>query len=502
MITEDRLNEYELWFLTGSQHLYGQEVLREVEEHSRQIVEGLNGTRAIPVKLIAKPVLTTSQAISRALAEATASDRCVGVVTWMHTFSPSQMWLPGLQMLGKPMVHLHTQFNKEIPWDSIDMDFMNLNQSAHGGREFGFAATRLGVPRKVIVGHWQEESVQTELGQWAAVALAVIDAAQGRIARFGDNMRRVAVTEGNKVDARVVFGYSVEGFGIGDLVEYLHNVPDADIDRTVTEYEEQYTVDKTLRRGGDRHEPLRYAARQELGMRSFLEEGGFIGFTTTFENLYGMDQLPGLAVQRLMADGYGFGAEGDWKTAAFVRAAKIMSLRREGGTSFMEDYTYHFDDRGGAVLGAHMLEVCPSIAGSKPSVEIHSLSIGGKGDPVRAVFDGKPGSGRNATIIDLGGRFRMLVNEVETIEPSAPTPNLPVARLLWRPKPDLRTSAAAWILAGGAHHTVYTQGATQQQLLDFARIHGIETLVIDERTSLRDVENELRWNEAYYRGFR
>lgn len=496
---QENADHHELWFLTGSQHLYGPEVLKQVEVHSREIVNGLNADGRLPVSLVAKPVLTTSDSIARALADATASDTCVGVVTWMHTFSPSQMWLRGLQVLSKPLAHLHTQFNREIPWDTIDMDFMNLNQSAHGGREFGFAAARLGVPRKVIVGHWKDDSIRRELAEWAAVALAVFDARHGRIARFGDNMRRVAVTEGNKVDARSTFGYSVEGFGVGDLVEYVNAVSEGEVDRTIQEYESRYAVTPEIARGGDRHHALRYAARQELGIRTFLEEGGFTGFTTTFEDLHGLDQLPGLAPQRLMAQGYGFGAEGDWKTAALLRAAKIMSTGREGGTSFMEDYTYNFDQSGGAVLGAHMLEVCPSIAATKPSIEIHPLSIGGKSDPVRAVFEAGSGPARNATIIEVGGRFRMLINEVEAIDPPQPMPNLPVARVLWRPKPDLKIAAAAWILAGGTHHTVYTQAVTQEQLLDFARIHGIEAIVIDNETKLRDVENELRWNELSYR---
>ncbi|MFW5994560.1 MAG: L-arabinose isomerase [Spirochaetia bacterium] len=499
MITERNVDQFELWFLTGSQHLYGPEVIDEVERDVRAIVDGLNGSGQLPVKLVPKPVLTTSEAITRALADATASDSCVGVVAWMHTFSPSQMWLPGLKLLGKPIAHLHTQLNREIPWDSIDMDYMNLHQSAHGGREFGFAATRLGTPRKVIVGHWKDADVQSELGAWSTVALAHADARSGRIARFGDNMRRVAVTEGNKVSARATFGYSVEGFGVGDLVEYVNAVSDADVDRTVAEYEQKYSVAAELRKGGERHEALRYAARQELGLRGFLEDGDFIAFTTTFEDLHGLDQLPGFAPQRLMEQGYGFGAEGDWKTSAFLRAAKVMAMGRSGGTSFMEDYTYNFNGADSTVLGSHMLETCPTIAEGEPSIEIHPLGIGGKSDPVRAVFDAQTGPARNATMVDLGSRYRLIINEVNATTPPAPMPKLPVARVLWKPEPDLRTAAASWILAGGAHHTVYTQAVTQQQFIDYARMTGVEVVVIGEGSTVNGVEDVLHWNELYYR---
>lgn len=489
----------ELWFVTGSQDLYGPDALRQVKENTRRIVEGMDDDGQLPVKITAKPVVTTTQAIMQVLADADAASNCVGVIAWMHTFSPAQMWMPGLQVLSKPLLHLHTQFNRHIPWDTIDMDFMNLNQSAHGGREFGFAATRLRVPRKVVVGHWEDSEVRTEIGAWSAVALAHHDAVRGRIARFGDNMRRVAVTEGNKVSARSVFGYSVEGFGLGDLVEYLETISDAEIDRIVQEYESRYHLSPELARGGERHSALRYAVRQELGIKSFLDDGGFTGFTTSFEVLHGLDQLPGLAPQRLMEQGYGFGAEGDWKTAALLRAIKVMAIGREGGTSFMEDYTYHFDGKDSSVIGAHMLEICPSIAAGSPRIEIHPLGIGGKNDPVRAVFNGRPGPAFNVTIVDLGSRFRMLVNPVEAVAPEREMPKLPVARVLWKPEPDLKVGAAAWILAGGAHHTVYSQAVSREQLLDYARITGIETVVIDAETTIEKLENELRWNELYYR---
>ncbi len=499
MVSLDTLSDRSIWFLTGSQHLYGPEVLDQVFDDAKKIVRGLNESGSIPIRIVAKPVLTTADAIGRMFAEAAASDDCAGIITWMHTFSPSQMWLPALQALAVPMLHLHTQYKATIPWDTIDMDFMNLNQSAHGGREFGFAATRLEVSRKVVVGHWAEDSVQSEIADWCRVALARLDAKQGRIARFGDNMRHVAVTEGNKVSARIVFGYSVEGYGVGDLVAYMNQVTDSDVQRVVSEYSDLYDVAPELRSGGDRHDSLKYAARQELALRAFLEDGGFTAFTTTFEDLHGLSQLPGLAPQRLMADGYGFSGEGDWKTAAFLRASKIMAMGKAGGTSFMEDYTYNFAGRESTVLGAHMLEICPSIAAGKPRIEIHPLGIGGKDDPVRAVFNGKPGRARNATIIDLGDRFRMVINEVEAVTAPHEMPNLPVARVLWKPLPDLRVAAGGWIHAGGAHHTVYTDQVSLEQFLDFADMHDIEAVVIDEQSTIRSVTDALRWNAAYFR---
>ncbi len=499
MITRDKLNELSVWFLTGSQHLYGPEVIDQVYEDAQKIVAGLNDSGAIPVKLVAKPVLTTAQAISSMFAEAAASPDCAGIVTWMHTFSPSQMWLPALGKLSVPMLHLHTQYNQTIPWDTIDMDFMNLNQSAHGGREFGFAATRLEVNRKVLVGHWSEKQIQADIADWCRVALARLDAEHGRIARFGDNMRQVAVTEGNKVSARIAFGYSVEGFGVGDLVAYMNEVSDADTNRLVAEYEDLYDVAPELTQSGARHESLRYAAKQEIAIRAFLEAGGFTAFTTTFEDLHGLSQLPGLAPQRLMAAGYGFSGEGDWKTAAFLRASKVMAMGKPGGTTFMEDYTYNFAGADSTVLGAHMLEICPSIASGKPKIQIHPLGIGGKDDPVRFVFNGRPGRARNATIIDLGDRFRMVVNEVEAVAPPHDMPKLPVARVLWKPLPDLRVAAGGWIHAGGAHHTVYSDQVSLEQFLDFASLHDMEALVIDEHSTMHSVQNELRWNAAYFR---
>jgi L-arabinose isomerase len=417
----------------------------------------------------------------------------------MHTFSPAKMWIGGLYNLRKPFVHLHTQFNRDIPWSTIDMDFMNLNQSAHGDREFGYLCTRMGLSRKVVVGHWQDPEVLGELATWSRAACAWHDAQGARIARFGDNMRDVAVTEGDKVEAEMRFGYAVNGYGLGDLVASVDRVDDSAVDALALEYDELYDVVSSLRPSGARHASLRDAARIELGLRAFLEDGGFKAFTDTFENLHGLRQLPGIAVQRLMADGYGFGAEGDWKTAALVRAMKVMAAGLVGGTSFMEDYTYHFDPEGMKVLGAHMLEICPSIAGNaQPSLEIHPLSIGGKEDPARLVFDARTGPAVNVTLIDVGERFRMVVNEVEVVPPDEPLPKLPVARAVWLPRPNLKTAAAAWILAGGAHHTGFSQALTVAHLEDFAELAGVELVTIDATTSLTGFKRELRWNDVYY----
>ena len=494
----ENLKNYEVWFLTGSQHLYGEETLKQVAENSKEIVKGLSQSDKLPVKVIFKSVLTTPDSIYRICLEANNDSDCIGLITWMHTFSPAKMWTAGLKILQKPFVHLHTQFNRDIPWDRIDMDFMNLNQSAHGGREFGYICTRMNKTRKVIVGHWKDESVIEKLAVWTRAAGARLDAQGGKIARFGDNMREVAVTEGDKVEAQIQFGYSVNGYGVGDLVSYVNEIPDAKIDKLVSEYNDLYTVNKVMRKGGEQHNSLREAAKIELGMRAFLEEGNFKGFTTTFEDLHGLKQLPGLAVQRLMADGYGFGAEGDWKTAALVRAMKVMAYGLKGGTSFMEDYTYHLDPSVMKVLGAHMLVVCESIAGEKPRLEINPLSIGGKADPPRLIFNVPAGPALNASIIDMGNRFRMIVNEVTAIEPDASLPKLPVARVVWIPKPDLEAAAGAWILAGGAHHTGFSNALTSDYLEDFAEISGIEFLLINDSTNISDFKKELRWNDLYY----
>jgi len=492
------LKPLEVWFVTGSQHLYGPETLEHVAEHSQGIAQTLDGSAAIPVSIVFKQVLTTPEAIHQLALEANAAANCIGLIAWMHTFSPAKMWIAGLRALQKPFVHLHTQYNRDIPWADIDMDFMNLNQSAHGDREFGFIGSRMRLDRKVVVGHWRDEDVQASLGAWARAAAAWHDAQGARIARFGDNMRQVAVTEGDKVEAQMRLGYSVNGYGVGDLVAVMNEVPDSQIDQLVQLYLDAYDVVPALRPGGDQHQSLREGARIEAGLRQFLTSGGFKGFTTTFEDLHGLAQLPGLAVQRLMADDYGFGAEGDWKTAALVRAMKVIDAGQGGGTSFMEDYTYHLSPSGMKVLGAHMLEICPTIAAQKPRLEIHPLGIGGKADPVRLVFDSKTGPALNASVVDMGDRFRMIVNTVDSVPTDAPLPRLPVARALWLPHPDLKTGAAAWILAGGAHHTGFSLSVTTEQLEDFAEMAGIEFLLIDKNTTLSGFKKELRWNDLYY----
>jgi len=485
---------YEVWFVTGSQHLYGPETLNQVAHDSRRLVEGLNDSGRLAVRIIWKPTGTTAEEITRLIREAGSTDSCIGLVTWMHTFSPAKMWIAGLTELQKPFCQLHTQMNRDIPWDTIDMDFMNLNQTAHGGREFGFIGSRLRKERKVIVGYWEDPSVQDRLDTWMRAAAAKADAGVLTVARFGDNMREVAVTEGDKVEAQRVFGYSVSGYGLGDLAKHVDGAGEPAVDSLVAEYESAYACAK----GDDHRARVRTAARLEIGMRSFLEEGVFKAFTTTFENLHGLDQLPGLACQRLMADGYGFGAEGDWKTAALVRAIKVMGAGRPGGTSFMEDYTYHFDPARPLVLGAHMLEVCPSIAGGPVRLETHPLGIGGKDDPARLVFDAATGPALNASIMDMGNRFRFVLNEVEVVPPPAELPKLPVARVVWDPKPNLATAAAAWIHAGGAHHTAYSQAITREHLADFATMSGVELLSIGDETTVDSIRNEIRWNEVYY----
>jgi L-arabinose isomerase len=487
----------ELWFATGSQHLYGEETLKQVAQHAEEIARGLQLPET-PVRVVFKPVLTTPESIYRLCLEANSAANCIGLIAWMHTFSPAQMWIPGLKALRKPLGHLHTQYNEELPWSTIDMDFMNLNQAAHGDREFGFLASRMRLNRKVVVGFWRDPDVLRQLAVWVRACAAWHDAQQLKVARFGDNMRNVAVTEGDKVEAALRLGYSVRGYGIGDLTDQFANVSDADIDRLTAEYDATYEVAESLRANGQQRNALREAARIELALRRFLDEGGFKAFTDTFEDLHGMAQLPGIATQRLMADGYGFGGEGDWKTAALVRSMKVMSAGLAGGTSFMEDYTYHLKN-GGHVLGAHMLEICPSISSEKARAEIHPLSIGGKSDPVRLVFTSDAGPAVNASLVDMGDRFRMILNQVNVVAPEHPLPKLPVARALWNPEPDFKTAAQAWILAGGAHHTGFSLALTPEHLEDFADLAGIEFLLINRQTSLREFRNELRWNDAAYR---
>ena len=488
---------YEVWFVTGSQHLYGDETLKKVESNTKEVVNGLNELIGSPVNIIFKKVLTTSDAIKQTCLEANNNEKCIGLIAWMHTFSPAKMWISGLTLLAKPYVHLHTQFNRDIPWNDIDMDFMNLNQSAHGGREFGFINARMGIDRKVIVGHWKDREVINDLDIWIRAAIGKHESSILKVARFGDNMRNVAVTEGNKVSAEIQFGFSVHGYGVGDLAESINSIPENSVKVLTEEYKEQYSIKSTLLSNPSSLASIREAAKIELGLKSFLDNNGFKAFTTTFEDLHGIIQLPGLAVQRLMDKGYGFGAEGDWKTAALVRIMKAMSSGLKGGTSFMEDYTYHFDPQGMKVLGAHMLEVCPSIAFDKPSLEVHPLSIGGKADPARLVFKATEGDALNVSLMDMGNRFRLLINKVKVTD-TPNLPKLPVARVLWVPEPDLKVAAAAWIIAGGAHHTSFTQALTVDHILDLSEMFGIECLVIDEDTNLSDFKKEIRLNEIYY----
>ena len=492
------LKQFEIWFITGSQHLYGPETLKKVAAHSQEIAKAFNAAPAIPVKVVFKPVMTTPDAVTALCQEANNAPKCIGLITWCHTFSPSKMWINGLKQLRKPVAHLHTQFNRDIPWSSIDMDFMNLNQAAHGDREHGFIWSRMRRNRKVVVGFWQEKSVQEKLGGWCRAAAAWHDWQGAKFARFGDNMREVAVTEGDKVAAQFKFGYAVNGYGVGDLVKSVNAVSAKAIDKLVQEYADTYQMAADLRSGGVRHDSVREAARIELGLRAFLKAGDFKGFTTTFEDLHGLAQLPGISAQRLMADGYGFGAEGDWKTAALLRAMKVMAAGLPGGTSFMEDYTYHLDPKGKKVLGAHMLEICQSIADGKPSLQVHPLGIGGKADPARLVFNTPAGPALNASLIDMGNRFRLLVNEVDVVKPDQPMPKLPVAQAVWKCRPDFETACACWIYGGGAHHTGFSQALTAEHLEDFAEIADLEYLLIGKDASVSGFKKELRSNEVYY----
>lgn len=492
------LTPLEIWFLTGSQHLYGTKALEKVEKHSREIVAALNAAKRTPVRLVFRLVVKTADEAFRLCEEANGSAGCIGLITWCHTFSPSKMWINGLKILHKPVLHLHTQYNREIPWSSIDMDFMNLNQAAHGDREHGYIMSRMRLNRKVVVGFWQEREVQEQIGAWARAAAAWHDWQGAKFCRFGDNMREVAVTEGDKVAAQIQLGFSVNGYGVGDLAGVVNQVEEPEIDELIGKYESSYTTGNGLKKGLLRTKSVRDAARIEIGLRRFITERGFKGFTTTFEDLNGLPQLPGLAVQRLMSEGYGFGAEGDWKTCALVRAFKVMALGLKGGTSFMEDYTYHLDPKGSRVLGAHMLEICPSTAKGKPSFEVHPLGIGGKEDPARLVFDTSSGEAVNVSLVDMGNRFRLILNEVTVVSPDKPLRKLPVARAIWKCKPDFKTAVAAWIYGGGAHHAVFSQAVTTEMVEDFARMADIELLIIKDGTTLRHFQSELRWNEVYY----
>ncbi len=492
------ISKKEVWFITGSQHLYGPETLQQVAQNAKTITKAFEESKDIPVRVVYKPTVKTTEEVYETLTAANQTKDCIGVITWMHTFSPAKMWIRGLTALQKPLLHLHTQYNRDIPWDTIDMDFMNLNQAAHGDREFGFIVSRLRKNRKVVVGHWAEASVQQKIGAWTRVAAGWDDWQGAKFARFGDNMRFVAVTDGDKVEAETQFGFSVNTFGIGDLVAQISEIPKAAIETLIQEYEASYDMAPSLLKGGQHRASLEEAARIELGLEKFLVAGGFKGFTDTFEDLHGMKQLPGIAVQRLMQKGYGFAGEGDWKTAALVRALKVMGTGLQGGNAFMEDYTYHLDPKEPRILGSHMLEVDPVLAADKPSCEIHPLGIGGKEDPVRLVFNGKAGQSLVAALMDFGNRFRLVINKTEGETITKKLPKLPVARIMWKPLPDFETATTAWILAGGAHHTCYSENISVEQLEDFADIAQIEALVIDENTNLRDFKNTLRTNEAYF----
>jgi L-arabinose isomerase len=502
-MNESIFNKYKVWFVTGSQHLYGPETLDQVAAHAKKIVAGLNASGNLAVELVWKETVKTSDEITKLMREASADESCIGLVTWMHTFSPAKMWITGLSELNKPFCQLHTQFNREIPWDTIDMDFMNLTQTAHGGREFGFIGSRLRLERKVVVGYWEDKDIHERVDAWMRAAAAFADSREMKVARFGDNMREVAVTEGDKVEAQLIFGYAVHGYGLGDLTAFTDAVSSSEIDELLAEYEKLYVMAPGLDEGKGL-ERVRTGARLEIGMRGFLEDGGFKAFTTTFENLHGIDQLPGLACQRLMADGYGFGGEGDWKTAALVRTMKVMGAGLPGGCTFMEDYTYHLDPENPLVLGAHMLEVCPSIATGAIRLEAQPLAIGDKDDPARLIFESPAGAAVNVSVMDMGSRFRIVLNEVEAVVPPADLPNLPVARVVWAAKPDLATAAASWIFAGGAHHAGYSQAITREHLTDFASMAGVELLCIGDGSTIEGIKNEIRWNDVYYhlaRGF-
>ena len=487
-----------IWFLTGSQELYGEAILAKVAEQSARIVAGLGAAADIPVELVQRPTLLDPEGIRRACLEASADDGCIGVIGWMHTFSPAKMWIAGLQALQKPFLHLHTQYGASLPYGSIDMDFMNLNQSAHGDREFAYLMSRLRLPRTIVAGHWQDPAVQARIGAWMRAAAGAHEARGLRVIRFGDNMREVADTDGDKVEVQARLGTACNTYPVNELVAVVDEVADADVERLCAEYDEAYAVVPALRPGGERRASLRDAARIELGLRAFLAAHGSMAFVDTFEDLGGLKQLPGIGAQRLMADGYGFGAEGDWKSSLLVRLVKVMSEGLPGGVSFMEDYTYDFGSAAPAILGAHMLEVCPSIAAATPACEIHPLFVGGREDPVRLVFSGAAGPGVVVGLVDMGTHLRLVANEIDAIDPPGELPRLPVARALWRPRPDFTTSAEAWLLAGGPHHTAYSQAVDLEVIEDFAAMVGVELVAIDADTSVRQFRREMRWNDAYW----
>ncbi|WP_099041742.1 L-arabinose isomerase [Mycobacterium neglectum] len=493
-----RIVDSEVWFVTGSQSMYGSETLEQVANQSREIAAVLDDAAEIPLRVRWMPTVVSSDAIAALISDANRSPNCVGVIAWMHTFSPAKMWIRGLRELHRPLLHLHTQFGVELPWATIDMDFMNLNQAAHGDREFGYIQSRLSVPRKTVAGHVSDPATRRRIGAWVRAALGRAEISTLKVARFGDNMRNVAVTDGDKVEAEAHFGVSVNSYAVNDLVDSVARVAEEDVDKLIREYRDRYEVADELLPGKSRHSSLRDGARIELGLRRFLEQGGFQAFTTNFEDLGGLRQLPGLAVQRLMADGYGFGGEGDWKTAVMLRTIKAMAEGLPGGTSFMEDYTYDLTLGRERILGAHMLEVCPSIAGARPTLEVHPLSIGDRDDPVRLRFTAAPANAVIVGIADMGSRFRLVANEVRVVEPDAPLPKLPVACAVWQPLPNWAIATEAWLTSGAPHHTVLTTALGTESIEDFATMTGTELLVIDADTTMRSFARELRWNDAYH----
>ena len=489
--------DLEIWFVTGAQLLYGGDAVVAVDAHSTEMVKGLNDSGILPIKVVYKGTANSSKEISEIMRTANGDTKCAGMITWMHTFSPAKMWIHGLMDYKKPLLHLHTQFNKEIPWKEMDMDFMNLNQSAHGDREFGHITSRLRKPRKVIVGYWKDKSTQEKIASWMRVCAGWADSQDMLIIRFGDNMNNVAVTDGDKVEAEIRLGYHVDNAPIAALVPYVEAVEEAEIDALITKYESTYDFADDCKKGGEKHQFVRDAAAQEIGLRRFLQEKGAKGFTTSFNELEGMKQLMGFASQQLMAEGYGFGAEGDWKTAALVRTMWVMGQGLPGGQSFLEDYTLNFDGENSTILQSHMLEINPDITGNKPRIEVHFLGIGDAGICARLVFQAHKGEGVAATIVDMGNRFRMIVNEVK-VEETKPLPKLPVACALWKPMPNLEIGAGAWILAGGTHHSSFSFAVTTEMLEDYAEIADIELLIIDKDTTIRQFRQDLRNNEVYY----
>ena len=496
-----KVKNYQFWFCTGSQDLYGDECLAHVAEHSQKIVEALNDSGNLPYEVVWKPTLINNERIRRTLNEANMDETCAGVITWMHTFSPAKSWILGLQEYRKPLLHLHTQFNQEIPYDTIDMDFMNENQSAHGDREFGHMVTRMGIERKVIVGFWDESSVQAAIGSWMRTAVGIMESSHIRVVRVADNMRNVAVTEGDKVEAQMKFGWEIDAYPVNEIADYVNDVAAGDVSALVEEYYDKYDILLEGRDAGEFKNHVAVQAQIELGFEKFLVEKDYQAIVTHFGDLGSLKQLPGLAIQRLMEKGYGFGGEGDWKTAAMVRLMKIMTAGMKGakGTSFMEDYTYNLVPGKEGILQAHMLEVCPSIADSRIAIKVCPLSMGDREDPARLVFTAKEGKAVATSLVDLGSRFRLIINTVNCKKVEKPMPKLPVATAFWTPEPNLKTGAEAWILAGGAHHTAFSYDLTAEQMGDWAASMGIEAVYIDEDTTIRSLKNELRWNSAAYR---